>query len=195
MAAPVATVAAAAAPQAPPPSEPDPNDMAAVQYTHSGTRYPLTVVPDTVGLDVAAHVGGILSAAFGRSAPAGLEELIEAGHLGRKSGRGFYLWRNGKPVKPLAAGEPPADLQDRLVLQFLNETVACLREGIVADADLLDAGMIFGTGFAPFRGGPLHYARERGIEAILARLAEFESRYGTRFTADAGWSALRAQKE
>ncbi len=150
---------------------------------------------DTVGLDVAAHVGGILSAAFGRPAPAGLEELIKAGHLGRKSGRGFYLWRNGKPVKPPAAGEPPADLQDRLVLQFLNETVACLREGIVADADLLDAGMIFGTGFAPFRGGPLHYARERGIDVILERLAELESRYGTRFTADAGWSALREQNE
>jgi 3-hydroxyacyl-CoA dehydrogenase/enoyl-CoA hydratase/3-hydroxybutyryl-CoA epimerase len=150
---------------------------------------------DTVGLDVAAHVGGILSSAFGRPAPAGIEELIKAGHLGRKSGRGFYEWRNGKPVKPPAAGEPPPDLQDRLMLQYLNETVACLREGVVADADLLDGGMIFGTGFAPFRGGPLHYARERGVDAILARLAELEARYGMRFTADPGWSSLEGRPE
>jgi len=150
---------------------------------------------DTVGLDVAAHVGGILSSAFGRPAPAGIEELIKAGQLGRKSGRGFYEWRDGKPVKPPVAGEPPPDLQDRLVLQYLNEAVACLREGIVDDADLLDAGMIFGTGFAPFRGGPLHYARERGVAAVKTRLAELEARYGSRFTADPGWSSLEERKE
>ena len=56
------------------------------------------------------------------------------------------------------------------MLQYLNEAVACLRERVVEDADLLDAGMIFGTGFAPFRGGPLHYARARGVPAIVARL-------------------------
>jgi len=145
---------------------------------------------DTVGLDVAAHVGGILSEAFGRPGPEGIASLIDAGRLGRKSGRGFYEWRDGKPVKPPAAGEPPGDLQDRLVLQYLNEAVACLREGVVADPDLLDAGMIFGTGFAPFRGGPLHYARSRGADAILARLAELESRYGPRFRADPGWRSL-----
>ncbi len=146
---------------------------------------------DTVGLDVAMHVGRILAEAFQRKAPAGIARLVEAGHLGRKSGRGYYEWRDGKAVKPPAAGGAPEDLQDRLVLQYLNEAVACLREGVVADADLLDAGMIFGTGFAPFRGGPLHYARERGVDAIVARLTELESRHGARFRPDAGWGSLR----
>jgi 3-hydroxyacyl-CoA dehydrogenase / enoyl-CoA hydratase / 3-hydroxybutyryl-CoA epimerase len=66
-----------------------------------------------------------------------------------------------------------------------------LREGIVADADLVDAGVIFGSGFAPFRGGPLTYARARGIDAVVARLTELEKRYGPRFAPDKGWSSLR----
>jgi 3-hydroxyacyl-CoA dehydrogenase / enoyl-CoA hydratase / 3-hydroxybutyryl-CoA epimerase len=144
---------------------------------------------DTVGLDVALHVGRILSEAFGRALPTGLEALVAAGRLGRKSGHGLYEWRDGKPVKG-PAGERPADLQDRLVLQYLNEAVACLREGIVEDPDLLDAGMIFGTGFAPFRGGPIHYARQRGVSAIVARLEEMERIYGGRFRPDAGWRSL-----
>jgi 3-hydroxyacyl-CoA dehydrogenase/enoyl-CoA hydratase/3-hydroxybutyryl-CoA epimerase len=148
---------------------------------------------DTVGLDVALHVGRILAGAFGREAPQGLEPLVAAGHLGRKSGRGLYEWRDGKPVRP-PAGPVPADLQDRLVLQYLNEAVACLREGVVAEAELLDAGMIFGTGFAPFRGGPLHYARQRGIAAVVDRLTELERRYGPRFHPDPGWDALRGSR-
>ena len=71
----------------------------------------------------------------------------------------------------------------------MNECVACLREGIVEDADLIDAGVIFGTGFAPFRGGPLAYARARGIDACVARLRELAQRYGARFRPDAGWAA------
>jgi len=145
---------------------------------------------DTVGLDVALHVGRILAAAFGREAPQGIEALVAAGHLGRKAGRGCYEWRDGRPVKPRSPGAAPADLEDRLVLQFVNEAVACLREGVVADSDLLDAGMVFGTGFAPFRGGPIRYARERGVEAVIARLEELEQRYGSRFRPDPGWRTL-----
>ena len=149
---------------------------------------------DTVGLDVAAHVGKILAEAFGMAVPRGTAELIAAGHLGRKSGRGYYEWRDGRPVKPEGAGRPPDDLADRLVLQYLNEAVACLREGVVEDEDLLDAGMIFGTGFAPFRGGPLHYARARGVPAIVARLQALASKYGPRFRPDEGWAALEARR-
>jgi 3-hydroxyacyl-CoA dehydrogenase/enoyl-CoA hydratase/3-hydroxybutyryl-CoA epimerase len=87
----------------------------------------------------------------------------------------------------------PDDLEDRLVLPLLNEAVACLHDGVVADADLLDAGVIFGTGFAPFRGGPIQYIRETGVDALLQRLQRLEARHGARFAARPGWDnpALR----
>jgi 3-hydroxyacyl-CoA dehydrogenase/enoyl-CoA hydratase/3-hydroxybutyryl-CoA epimerase len=87
-------------------------------------------------------------------------ELVNAGHLGKKSGRGFYAWQNGKPSKQ-APGSVPAGLADRLIDPLVAEARAALAEGIVDDGDLVDAGAIFGTGFAPFRGGPLHFAAGR----------------------------------
>lgn len=145
---------------------------------------------DTVGLDIALHVGRILAAAWDRPTAQGTARLVEAGRLGRKSGQGYYEWRDGRPVRPPATTAAPADLTDRLILQYLNEAVACLRDGVVADADLLDAAMIFGTGFAPFRGGPLHYARARGTAAIVTRLEELAGRHGPRFRPDPGWQSL-----
>jgi 3-hydroxyacyl-CoA dehydrogenase/enoyl-CoA hydratase/3-hydroxybutyryl-CoA epimerase len=146
---------------------------------------------DTVGLDVAFQVGQVLSSAFGSPRPEALKPLVDARKLGRKSGEGFYAWVDGKPRKPdpgdVAA---PDDLADRLILPLLNEAVACLRAGVVADEDLLDAGIVFGTGFAPFRGGPLHYARTRGIPAVIAALEGLALRHGPRFKPDAGWAAL-----
>jgi 3-hydroxyacyl-CoA dehydrogenase / enoyl-CoA hydratase / 3-hydroxybutyryl-CoA epimerase len=147
---------------------------------------------DTVGLDVALHVGRILAKAFGHPSPESLAPLVAAGTLGRKTAQGFYAWRDGKPVKSMVAGAaPPADLEDRLILQYVNESVACLREGIADDEELLDAGAIFGTGFAPFRGGPLHYARQRGIDACVARLERLATLHGEHFRPDAGWQRLR----
>jgi 3-hydroxyacyl-CoA dehydrogenase/enoyl-CoA hydratase/3-hydroxybutyryl-CoA epimerase len=166
-------------------------DRAAVKF---GMPMGPIELADTVGLDVAAHVGRILADAFGMPVPKGTAELLAAGHLGRKTGRGYYEWRDGKPVKPQTEGRAPEDLADRMVLQYVNEAVACLREGVIEDADLLDAGMIFGTGFAPFRGGPLHYARARGTGAIVARLEQLASTHGPRFRPDAGWSALAAPR-
>jgi 3-hydroxyacyl-CoA dehydrogenase/enoyl-CoA hydratase/3-hydroxybutyryl-CoA epimerase len=120
--------------------------------------------------------------------------LVESGKLGRKSGAGLYTWQDGKAVKPPAdTSLMPEDLCDRLLLPLVNECVAVLREGVVADEDLVDAGTIFGSGFAPFRGGPLRYARERGIGDVLARLQQLESRYGERFHPDEGWSAFRRE--
>jgi 3-hydroxyacyl-CoA dehydrogenase/enoyl-CoA hydratase/3-hydroxybutyryl-CoA epimerase len=162
-------------------------DRAAVEF---GMPMGPIELADTVGLDVASHVGKILAEAFGLPVPRGTAELLAAGHVGRKSGRGYYAWQDGKPQKPAAAGRAPDDLTDRLVLQYLNEAVACLRERVVEDADLLDAGMIFGTGFAPFRGGPLHYARARGVPAIVARLEELAAKHGPRFKPDEGWAAF-----
>jgi 3-hydroxyacyl-CoA dehydrogenase/enoyl-CoA hydratase/3-hydroxybutyryl-CoA epimerase len=148
---------------------------------------------DVVGLDVAAHVGEIVASELGRPAPnlTRLRDLIALGKLGRKSGAGFYLWKDGKPVKSTAAAEPaPRDLIDRLILVLVNECAACLREQIVEDADFIDAAVIFGTGFAPFRGGPLAYARSRGVAGVVERLEELASRYGVRFQPDSGWALV-----
>ncbi len=119
-----------------------------------------------------------------------LAKMVEAGDLGRKSGRGFYEWVEGKAVKPATTGDVPMDMQDRLILAMVNEAVACLADGVVSDADLLDAGVIFGTGFAPFRGGPLQYARSRGVDSLTTRLSELAAMHGDRFEPHQAWSTL-----
>ncbi|MBI3150369.1 MAG: enoyl-CoA hydratase/isomerase family protein [Betaproteobacteria bacterium] len=113
---------------------------------------------DTVGLDICLAVGKLLGGA-GQAAPAKLTQALAAGHLGKKSGQGYYSWASGKAAKA-AAGQVPAGLPERLIAPMLAEARACLAEGIVEDADLLDAGAIFGTGFAPFRGGPMNHLRQ-----------------------------------
>ena len=147
---------------------------------------------DSVGLDIAQHVAGILTADSERDVPEnGLAELVESGNLGRKTGQGYYRWEDGKAIKPDAEGGPvPDDIQDRLILPMVNEAVACLSEGVVAADDLLDAGVIFGTGFAPFRGGPINYARERGLDDVKSALEGLAERHGSRFTPHKGWSDL-----
>ena len=146
---------------------------------------------DTVGLDICLHVGEILGQHFGQEVPARLKKLVEAGKLGRKSGSGFYQWQGDKKGSPEkggfnSPGEP--EIIDRLMLRLLNEAMACLREGVVSDADLLDAGIIFGTGFAPFRGGPMHYIQNRGQSTLLTRLVDLKSRFGARFLPDPHWN-------
>ncbi len=113
---------------------------------------------DVVGLDICMAVGRELGG--GAEPPQRLKALFDAGQLGKKSGQGFYRWVNGKPQKG-STGSVPKDTAERLVAPYLAEAKAVVAEGIVADADLADAGLIFGTGFAPFLGGPLHYAAGR----------------------------------
>ena len=112
---------------------------------------------DTVGLDVAINVVTKL-APDNTTAQEKLQSLIDQGKLGKKSGEGFYQWKQGKPTKEKPSDQVALDiLGERLIEPLLNECLECLDQGIVSNADLLDAGVIFGTGFAPFRGGPLHY--------------------------------------
>ncbi|MCO6413270.1 MAG: enoyl-CoA hydratase/isomerase family protein [Thiogranum sp.] len=147
---------------------------------------------DTVGLDICLHVAEILGRHFAVAVPQRLRALVAQGRLGRKSGRGFYRYRKGEPVKtslPKGYHSNP-DILDRLLLRMLNETVACLRENVVGSADHLDAGMVYGTGFAPFRGGPLHYIETTGADVILQRLHELEQQFGERFRPDPGWESV-----
>ena len=162
-------------------------DKAAVKF---GMPMGPIELADSVGLDIAQHVAKILTKGADRDMPeTDIGAMVEQGHLGRKSGQGFYQWVDGKAVKPAAeGGSVPDDIEDRLILPMVNEAVACLSEGVVANADLLDAGVIFGTGFAPFRGGPLNYARERGIEPVVASLKALADRHGDRFLPHSGWS-------
>ncbi|WP_045760982.1 3-hydroxyacyl-CoA dehydrogenase NAD-binding domain-containing protein [Xanthomonas albilineans] len=145
---------------------------------------------DTVGLDVAAGVGAELAPFLGLPIPAALQ-TVEPGKRGKKDGKGLYVWENGRAKKPELTKDyrAPDDLEDRLILPLLNEAVACLHDDVVADADLLDAGVIFGTGFAPFRGGPIQYIRAAGADTLLARLRTLQARYGERFAPRPGWDS------
>ena len=147
---------------------------------------------DQVGLDICVDVGDMLREKLGTPVPempGWVRDKVKKGETGRKSGQGFYSWRDGKPEKQ-RADEPQGDLADRLVLPFLNACMACLREQVVASQEELDGAIIFGTGFAPFTGGPMHYARSRGIDGILDSMAKLAAVHGERFEADAGWRNL-----
>lgn len=149
---------------------------------------------DSVGLDICLAVARELSGhtTTPSEVPKQIERLVAQGRLGRKSGRGFYEWRDGHALIPKVPSDyqPPGDIADRLIFRLLNEAVACLRERIVADADLIDAGVVFGTGFAPFRGGPMHYIASGGLARMRERLERLHIAHGEHFVADDGWTRL-----
>jgi 3-hydroxyacyl-CoA dehydrogenase / enoyl-CoA hydratase / 3-hydroxybutyryl-CoA epimerase len=152
---------------------------------------------DQVGLDICLDVGDMLRSKFGDllpPTPAWLREKVAKGELGRKSGKGFYVWKDGKADKSAASpstAQPTSEMIDRLILPMSNVCVTCLREGIVDDADVVDGAMIFGTGYAPFRGGPLNYARSRGVENVASTLRAMADKFGGRFTPDVGWETFK----
>ena len=146
---------------------------------------------DTVGLDVCRSVADILSKALGTDLPANLDQMVAGGKLGKKSGAGFYQWNKGKAVKQKVRDKSQLQhVQERMIMRLLNEAVACYREKIVASDELIDAGVIFGTGFAPFRGGPIHHIRDAGVEPLHMALQALQDRHGERFQPDAGWQDL-----
>jgi 3-hydroxyacyl-CoA dehydrogenase/enoyl-CoA hydratase/3-hydroxybutyryl-CoA epimerase len=152
---------------------------------------------DQVGLDICLDVGDMLRSKFGDQlppTPAWLRDKVARGELGRKSGKGFYIWKDGKAdTAPTASSgaQPSAEMIDRLILPMSNVCVACLREGIVDNADVVDGAVIFGTGYAPFRGGPLNYARSRGVENVVSTLRALTEKFGGRFAPDAGWENFK----
>ncbi len=149
---------------------------------------------DEVGIDVAAKVAKILHAAFGeRMAPPGtLDDVVAAGRLGRKNGKGFYTYggkekRVDESVYALAPGRRtrrpfrPEELEERLVLPMVNEAIRCLGEGILRSARDGDVGAVFGLGFPPFRGGPFRFADAMGTRTLLDRMRALRERHGERF--------------
>lgn len=146
---------------------------------------------DRVGLDICLDVAAMLRDRLDSPMapiPQWFSDKVDNGHRGQKTGEGLYVWKEGEPRKKDNAPEPEAELLDRLLLPMLNTCMACLREEVVQDEDLLDGAMIFGTGFAPFRGGPMHYAGARGWSEIATTLTELAQKHGERFAPDRGWS-------
>ena len=151
---------------------------------------------DEVGLDVAQHVALDLQNRLPKPVPINdtLEKMIAKGWLGKKSGRGFYDFGRGQGTREQpnaetgflqsagkAATQDDAMLRDRMVLVMVNEAARCLEEGVVAAPEDVDFGMIFGTGFAPFRGGPLRHADTIGSAAIVARLEQLQREVAPHF--------------
>jgi len=153
---------------------------------------------DRVGLDIGLEVSRMLKERLEDpipEVPAWLVKKVESGETGRKSGKGLYAYdADGKPEKKSDVPAPTPEMSDRLILPMLNTCMRCLGEGVVENEDTLDGAIIFATGFAPFRGGPMHYARSRGIDHIITTLKQLEEQYGSRFAPDAGWKELDARR-
>jgi 3-hydroxyacyl-CoA dehydrogenase/enoyl-CoA hydratase/3-hydroxybutyryl-CoA epimerase len=150
---------------------------------------------DEVGLDICLHVAEMLRGSINREMPdppQWLKDKVDKGELGKKTGKGLYTWQDGHAVKSKeASAAPPPDTIDRLILPMLDVCMTCLREGIVADEKIVDGALIFATGFAPFRGGPMHYARSRGVTDVRDTLKRLAAKYGPRFQPDPGWDGLQ----
>ncbi|MEJ2619448.1 MAG: 3-hydroxyacyl-CoA dehydrogenase NAD-binding domain-containing protein [Candidatus Thiodiazotropha sp.] len=139
-------------------------DQAAIEF---GMPMGPVELADAVGLDICLAVAEKLAPLFDLEIPNQLKQQVKKQQLGKKSGQGFYHYEKGRLVKEKIKSSyiPAEDLTDRMIFRLLNESVACLREGVIEDEDLLDAGVIFGTGFAPFRGGPMHTIHSDGLDS------------------------------
>ena len=145
---------------------------------------------DQVGLDICLSVADMLRDRLDTAmppAPDWLRQKVEDGKLGKKTGEGLYQWKKGKADKKDPSGGAPDDALDRLILPMLNACMACLREQVIEDEATVEGAMIFGTGFAPFRGGPMNYACKRGFENIRESLDKLAKAHGDRFQPDDGW--------
>jgi 3-hydroxyacyl-CoA dehydrogenase/enoyl-CoA hydratase/3-hydroxybutyryl-CoA epimerase len=154
---------------------------------------------DQVGLDIGAHVASGLADVIPDPGPTArrLTAMVEAGWLGKKSGQGFYVYEKGKKGKPTNWGEAPSATppesvpekfatglsltESRLILPIINEAARCMEEHIVKEAWMVDLAMVLGTGFAPFRGGPLRLADNLGISNVVTDMLALQETCGDRF--------------
>jgi len=166
-------------------------DRAAIEF---GMPVGPIELADVVGLDICLHVAENLLGE--ERVPDSLKRKVEAGNTGKKSGQGYYRWSGGSAQKleSKQTDTNTIDLERRMIYPLLNECVACLHEGVVATADELDAGVIFGTGFAPFRGGPMNMIRNIGREKMITRLELLQATYGDRFKPNEGWEEIQLFK-
>ena len=158
---------------------------------------PITLA-DEVGIDVTSHVASFLSKAdLGTRMKGGdislMQKMVNKGWLGKKSGKGFYTYDGKKKkinpeakkfVEDFAARElklTEKEIQDRMVSRFVNEAAKCLEDEIIADPIVGDIGLVFGTGFAPFRGGPFRYLDAIGTENYVHMMETFADKYGPQF--------------
>ena len=150
---------------------------------------------DEVGIDVGAHVAEVLGDTFeqrGAKTSKKAAELVEAGYKGRKNGRGFYKYADGKKkiinreIYSFFGGDSrkemdDSEIQQRLTLMMVNEAIYCLQENILLSPGDGDLGAILGLGFPPFTGGPFRYADARGAKELVDQMNGFAEKFGKRF--------------
>ncbi|MFQ5544487.1 MAG: 3-hydroxyacyl-CoA dehydrogenase family protein, partial [Acidiferrobacterales bacterium] len=162
-------------------------DHAAVEF---GMPMGPIALADTVGLDICLSVAQELAGPLGIAVPERLREMVERGDLGKKSGKGFYKYGSKGQARTRRALSKSGEvlIAERFVMRIVNEAMACLREGVVQDANAVDAGMVYGTGFAPFTGGPMRHVESLGETGVSHSLHQLSEEYGERFIPDVGWS-------
>ncbi|MDX1696075.1 MAG: 3-hydroxyacyl-CoA dehydrogenase NAD-binding domain-containing protein [Ketobacteraceae bacterium] len=140
---------------------------------------------DQVGLDICLSVADTLREQLDSNlpqAPAWLKQKLDDNKLGKKTGEGLYEWKDGKPRKKRSVPDAEDEMADRLILPLVNAAMGCYHDKVVESTKVLDGAVIFGTGFAPYTGGPVNYLETRGKQEVRERMQQLADTHGERFT-------------